>query len=857
MKQFQHISILVAFTLLSLVSLAQPANDFCSGAQTITPDGSCVNGTTVNAGDNLIGVAGCQAGGNQNNHNDVWYSFVATGTEFEADVTSSAPFSGNVELVLLSGSCGGTLFLEGSSCGPSPLNANISGLNVGQSYLILISNQGNGTAGPFELCVNNSTPSCTPTTCPSPQALPISTGVQTCTTECNTGASPGPDFLGNNCYDYPGPTYWIEVTTPSDAATLNIDINSADLSNPYFTLFTTSDCQNYVVNTCTQGSGGAVSNTISVTPNTTYLIAVSDLNGASGDFELCVTPNLDNSACATDKTLEVTSTSMGSPLTGPYLPGEVVTFCFTIDEWTLANCNYLQGIVPTFGDCWDPVSFDAQGRPVNITQQLQTIGVLNYPPPRPSCHGDPAGTWSWFPSGTVTYNNINNPNIPNGTNVGAGWFFLTSYDPLTGLCNAGPSNPNNSYGDANFTSCAGPLSGWQVCFQLQTQSAIACKNGELDCSVSIKTYADGEIGVWDNIGCMVDESSVFNANLYCCPASSNTVDTVICFNEYYRTAGGDLVNIAGTYIDTLIGADVNGCDSIVTQELSVIPEKTFTIDTGVCFGAHIIVNGVVYDTDVTGATQVISNVGPYACDSTIYINLNVFDLDSTYEFQTSCNPADTGVVVLNFMNQDGCDSLHFITTTLELPVYSNQNITACDSVRVLGEWYSSATAFNDTVFGGARNGCDSIVEYTITINNSISTSEARTTCNPQEAGVETFDYTRQNGCDSIHTITTTLLPSDSTFETQTSCFPQDTGEVVLNLNNQYGCDSVHTITTTLFPSDSTFENQTSCNPSDTGVVVLNLNNQYGCDSVHTITTTLLPSDSTFENQTSCNPSDTG
>lgn len=184
-------------------------------------------------------------------------------------------------------------------------------------------------------------------------------------------------------------------------------------------------------------------------------------------------------------------------------------------------------------------------------------------------------------------------------------------------------------------------------------------------------------------------------------------------------------------------------------------------------------------------------------------------------------------------------------------------INACDSIKVLGDWYFNSTTFNDTMFGGSINGCDSIVIYNLIVNYSDSTFEFLTSCIPTDTGVVVLNLSNQFGCDSVHTITTTLLSSDSTFELLTSCNPADTGMVILNLNNQYGCDSVHTITTTFLLSDSTFEFLTSCNPADTGVLAINLTNMNGCDSVHTITTTLLSSDSTFEFLTSCNPADTG
>jgi len=354
--------------------------------------------------------------------------------------------------------------------------------------------------------------------CTAPQVLALTTNVQSCLTDCNTGASVGPDFTGNNCHDFLFPTVWYQFTPSANDATATIEITSSALSSPYFTVFTTTDCNNFTIINCSQGSLGSVDNTVNVAGGTTYLIAVSDQNGATGNFDLCITLAPDNSACNTNSSLTVTNTSLGSPLTGPFQPGEQVTFCYNIVDWQQVNCNYLQGIVPSFGNCWDPVSFNAQGMPLNITQPLQAAGVINGGIATFLCNGNPAGTWSWFPSGAVTYNNIAG-SLPPNSPLPAGWFFLTSYNSASGACTPAPTDPDNSYGDANFPACGDNTLDWTVCFTLQARGVIACTNAQTDCSVSIKTYADGEIGTWNSVGCTADLStSSPPAVLSCCVA---------------------------------------------------------------------------------------------------------------------------------------------------------------------------------------------------------------------------------------------------------------------------------------------------------------------------------------------------
>ncbi len=517
------------FSVTIALAVAQPANDVCTAAQTITPDGTCVTGTTVAATDNWTNNVGCQAGLPAFSHRDVWYSFTATGSNYTGTLTAGAGWAGTMEFTLASGTCTGSFTIVGSACGASPLNINIGGLVSGTTYYFTVSNAYNGTPGPFTICSTTSNPLCSGVACTSPTVITYTTGTQACVTGCNTGLAPGPDFTGNNCYDFPNATTWYSITTGAGSASIDFSLTSAALTNPYYTVFTTTNCLTYTIISCVQGAAGSATGTTTVSPNTTYLIAVSDANAVQGSFNFCVRVNNDNSACNRNQDLTVTATSMGSALTGPFQPGEIVTFCYSVTDYTQFNCNYMAGFVPTFGDCWDPVSFNAQGRPVNITVPLAAAGVIQSVIPNPgtnACAGTAAGAWSWFPAGSVTYNNIVG-SLPAGSDPGAGWYFLSSYSPQTGLCTGDPTDPDNSYGDGNYPNCGVNTLDWQVCFQLQARAVIACTNGQTDCTVKMKSYADGELGVWNNVGCTADLPSIFPATL-CCTAAPTASAVAVC-----------------------------------------------------------------------------------------------------------------------------------------------------------------------------------------------------------------------------------------------------------------------------------------------------------------------------------------
>jgi gliding motility-associated-like protein len=103
----------------------------------------------------------------------------------------------------------------------------------------------------------------------------------------------------------------------------------------------------------------------------------------------------------------------------------------------------------------------------------------------------------------------------------------------------------------------------------------------------------------------------------------------------------------------------------------------------------------------------------------IIYDVTVSASSATFESRTSCNPADTGVVVQTFPNQYGCDSVHTITITLDLVSTSSQAITGCDSVTVNGTTYYASTTFGDTIAGGSASGCDSVIIYDVTVSANI------------------------------------------------------------------------------------------------------------------------------------------
>jgi gliding motility-associated-like protein len=233
--------LVILFVLLqTMVAFAQPANDACAGATPINPNNGCVSGTTVAAADNWIGSLGCQGGGQ---NPDVWYSFTAINNQLNYNVTTSAPWAGNVEFILVeaTGPCAGLVVRE-ANCGPSVLSGTVTGIQVGTLYYITVSTPSSGTPGNFNLCINN-------------VAAPVSPG-QDCTNAailCNgnsltqgtfTGTGAAENIALNTCFgSNERQSKWYKFTVGC-SGTLGFDIIPTVLTNDYDFAFwnTTAGC---------------------------------------------------------------------------------------------------------------------------------------------------------------------------------------------------------------------------------------------------------------------------------------------------------------------------------------------------------------------------------------------------------------------------------------------------------------------------------------------------------------------------------------------------------------------------------------------------------------------------------------
>lgn len=164
--------------------------------------------------------------------------------------------------------------------------------------------------------------------------------------------------------------------------------------------------------------------------------------------------------------------------------------------------------------------------------------------------------------------------------------------------------------------------------------------------------------------------------------TTNITET-ICDNETY-TLGTQTLNTTGNYSELF--TSVAGCDSTVNLDLTVLPTATNTISVTACDSYTGPSGNNTWNTSGT-YTDVIPSVN--GCDSIITINLTINSSDLITQTASACDSYDfegntytsSGVYQVVYTNQDGCDSIRelnlVITNTPAAPATSGDQLL-CD-----------------------------------------------------------------------------------------------------------------------------------------------------------------------------------
>ena len=281
------------------------------------------------------------------------------------------------------------------------------------------------------------------------------------------------------------------------------------------------------------------------------------------------------------------------------------------------------------------------------------------------------------------------------------------------------------------------------------------------------------------------------------PVASTPLSATICNNETYDFHGRNLTQ-AGTYSDTL--QTINGCDSVIVLTLSVNPVYHDTINAEICEGSVYTENG--FNVNEAGTyTQTLQTIN--GCDSIVTLNLTVNSAltsiidaeicEGTTYSENGFEHSEAGTYTQTLQTSNGCDSIVTLNLSMKPNSMTTFTATVCEgTVYTENGFNASETGIYTRTMEGA-NGCDSTITLDLTVNPSyqigvlaiINRGETYTNFgfNESEAGTYTQHLQTVDGCDSTIMLTLVVMMSldDATVDKNAFIFYPNPAKSFVNL----------------------------------------------------------------------------
>ena len=360
--------------------------------------------------------------------------------------------------------------------------------------------------------------------------------------------------------------------------------------------------------------------------------------------------------------------------------------------------------------------------------------------------------------------------------------------------------------------------------------------------------------------------SLVNLNLIFRETFSTNLEESICEGETFVLDNENSFTDDGVY--EIVYSAINSCDSIVTLDLQILEHKNNFVEAFICEGeAYQFADEVIVESGIYDRTFVASN----GCDSLVTLDLTVGQHQS-FTFAEQICEGEEYVFEGNLLNnsgtyeellqaQNGCDSI----VRLELEVlpkrFNNLEVSICEGESfTLGTVEYAEEGFYEQTFA-ASNGCDSLVSLNLSIAPNFTNQIMRSICEGESFDLYGDTYSQQGdyeifiegneGCDSIIFLQVNVNQEQSTDFSRQVCegenfewngqFYETAGEFEQILQTQFGCDSVVTLNLIVDPVFEEIRREEICDGeeveidnvffSQDGLYELNLSTVSGCDSL--------------------------
>ena len=206
-------------------------------------------------------------------------------------------------------------------------------------------------------------------------------------------------------------------------------------------------------------------------------------------------------------------------------------------------------------------------------------------------------------------------------------------------------------------------------------------------------------------------------------------DTVIIGQDSIVYKG--IVYKESTKVSDTTSCVETGCDSITRADIRICESTYRTISKISCDWLNLPMSGRKDSTRrIEESCTIVDTIANAAgCDSIITYNITIMHssidtlemYEECYQFKYQGVTYTQDVVIDDSsMNEGGCYDVERVVIKIKKPEERDTTVTSCLIATVLGKQYLESTEITDTIFGAATNGCDSIIHYTITVNQPVT-----------------------------------------------------------------------------------------------------------------------------------------
>ncbi|NNC94033.1 MAG: T9SS type A sorting domain-containing protein [Chitinophagales bacterium] len=311
----------------------------------------------------------------------------------------------------------------------------------------------------------------------------------------------------------------------------------------------------------------------------------------------------------------------------------------------------------------------------------------------------------------------------------------------------------------------GSYTSYGRCFSIWGQASSACApssgtDTRTECNVF--TWIDGNTysannntatynyGGGASNGC----DSIVTLDLTIVPSASSTDVQNEC-NAFTWVDGNTYTASNNTATYTFVGAAKNGCDSVVSLDLTILNSAVASDARTEC-NAYTWVDGNTYTSSNNTASYTYSGAAKNGCDSVVSLDLTIVNSPTGTDTYSECNSmtwidgntytSSNNSATYTFVGaaKNGCDSVVTLNLTILGPANGTDQRDECDAITWIdGNTYTSSnSSATFLIQGGAKNGCDSMVTLNLTVNSvdtGISLSGVTVTSNATGVAYQWLD----------------------------------------------------------------------------------------------------------------------